>query len=101
MDIKKRESNGEKLEAKKDKKVKVQTINKTQLKVLNDKLKKFEKKLANLQKRNKDLEAMLADPSCYENKEKLAQTVQKHEKLKAEMESVEAQWLETQEALEN
>ncbi|APC97055.1 ABC-F family ATP-binding cassette domain-containing protein [Francisella frigiditurris] len=71
-----------------------------QLKPIQDRVKKLEKNLASLQKRNSEMEILLQDEELYNNKEKLQKTLLEHSDLKARIEEVEVEWFAALEELE-
>lgn len=75
-------------------------LDKTQQKVLQDKAKRFEKKLVSLQRKNTNLEETLADQNIYSDNDKLQKMLTDHDLVKKDIEAIEIQWLEVLEALE-
>jgi ATP-binding cassette subfamily F protein 3 len=73
------------------------------LKPLRQALQKTEKQLERLQTELAKLQEALADPALYEadQRDRLAAIVKDEGALKAEVEGVEEQWMEQQQALED
>lgn len=71
-----------------------------QLKPIQDKVKKLEKNLDSLQKKNSEMEILLQDEELYNDKEKLQKTLLEHSDLKAKIEEVELEWFVALEELE-
>lgn len=69
-------------------------------KQLSSRLKKLETQLANLTAQKDKLTAQLADPDLYNDVEKAQQIAQQDQKISAELERVEEDWLSVSEALE-
>ncbi|MCW8999790.1 MAG: ATP-binding cassette domain-containing protein, partial [Kangiellaceae bacterium] len=69
---------------------------------ISNRIKKIDQSMLDLQKEQGKLETLLSDTSLYteENKAKLTQTVDRSNEVKVELESLEEEWLELQEQLE-
>lgn len=63
-------------------------------------LEQIEKKMQNLQSRRESLDALLADPTHYQQSEAARNTVREHAEVLQALEPLELRWLELQEALE-
>ncbi|MGQ4005088.1 ATP-binding cassette domain-containing protein [Francisellaceae bacterium CB300] len=100
LEVKKLENAPKVSSTTKDKPKAKPTLDRTQQKVLKDKAKKFEKKLATLQRKNTSLEEALADQNIYNDKAKLQKTIADHDAVKKDIESIELQWMEVLEALD-
>ena len=87
-----------------DKKVQRQlaAAKRTQLAPLYDKVKKFEKEMDLIQKELTQIETELADKTFYkvEKKNELTEILRRQGKMKADLETIEADWLLVQEELE-
>jgi len=67
---------------------------------LQNRLKNLEKTLGKLTTEKAAIEALLSDPSCYDNQEKLHEYIAQQAALTEELEKTEEMWLEVSEALE-
>ncbi len=67
---------------------------------LQNRLKKLEKNLDKLTTEKAAIEALLSNPSCYENQTQLHEYISKQAALTEELEKTEELWLEVSEALE-
>ncbi len=68
---------------------------------LQNRLKKVEKALDKLIEEKSAIEAVLADPKTYDNKDNIKETVRQQAELTAQLQETEESWLELTEALEN
>jgi ATP-binding cassette subfamily F protein 3 len=82
-------------------KKRVEAQQREQRRSLQNRLKKVEKALDKLIEEKSAIEAVLADPKTYDNKDNIKETVRQQAELTAQLQETEESWLELTEALEN
>ncbi len=82
-------------------KKRVEAQQREQRRSLQNRLKKVEKALDKLIEEKSAIEAVLADPKTYDNKDNIKETVRQQAELTAQLQETEESWLEITEALEN
>jgi ATP-binding cassette subfamily F protein 3 len=79
----------------------VEAQQRDQRRSLQNRLKKVEKALDKLIEEKSAIEAVLADPKTYDEKDNIKETVRQQAELTAQLQETEESWLEITEALEN
>jgi len=79
----------------------VEAQQREQRRSLQNRLKKVEKALDKLIEEKSAIEAVLADPKTYDNKDNIKESVRQQAELTAQLQETEESWLELTEALEN
>lgn len=85
---------------KKEKAPKLTSNQRRQQKPIQDKIKKLERTIDKLQKQNAEMEVLLEAQELYNDKAKLQETLDKHAKIKTQLEETELEYLDNLEKLE-